>query len=144
MNSRENLKKTLNHQQPERLVLDFGGTGVTGIHCLAVKNLRSLYGLKDQPIKVVEPFQMLGEVDADLREAMGIDVVGAYGKGNLLGFDNNECDWKPFTSNWGQELLVPADFNYIKADDGSLVIFPGGDMSVGPCARSRCGAPFAA
>ena len=135
MNSRENLKKALKHQQPDRLVLDFGGTGVTGIHCLAVKNLRAIYGLKEQPIKVTEPFQMLGEVDAELREAMGIDVVGAYGKGNLLGFDNNECEWKPFTSNWGQELLVPQDFNYIKADDGSLVIFPGGDMTVGPCAH---------
>jgi hypothetical protein len=87
MNSRENLKKTLNHQQPEHLVLDFGGTGVTGIHCLAVKNLRALYGLREIPVKVVEPFQMLGEVDSELREAMGIDVIGAYGKGNLLGLE---------------------------------------------------------
>jgi len=135
MNSRENLKKTLNHQQPERLVLDFGGTAVTGIHCLAVKNLRSFYGLGNRPVKIVEPFQMLGEVDDELRNAMGIDVVGAYGKGNLLGFANNECEWKPFTSNWGQELLVPVDFNFTKADDGSLLIYPQGDMSVDPSAR---------
>ena len=135
MNSRENLKKTLNHQQPEHLVLDFGGTGVTGIHCLAVKNLRAYYGLEDRPVKVVEPFQMLGEVDAELREAMGIDVVGAYGKGNLLGFDNFECEWKPFNANWGQELLVPVDFNYTEAADGSLLIYPGGDRTIGPSAR---------
>jgi hypothetical protein len=90
MNSRENLKLTLNHQQPQRLVVDFGGTGVTGIHCLAVKNLREYYGLEDRPVKVVEPFQMLGEVDDELREKMGVDVIGAYGKGNLIGFDNNE------------------------------------------------------
>ena len=135
MNSRENLKKALSHQQPEHLVLDFGGTGVTGIHCLAVKNLRDHYGLEERPVKVVEPFQMLGEVDEELLEAMRIDVVGAYGKGNLLGFDNFECDWKPFTSNWGQELLVPVDFNYTRTDDGSLLIYPGGDQSVGPSAR---------
>ena len=135
MNSREYLKKTLNHEQPGRLVLDFGGTGVTGIHCLAVKNLRDYYGLENRPVKVVEPFQMLGEVDEELREAMGIDVIGAYGKGNLFGFDNNECGWKPFTSNWGQELLVPADFKYITSEDGSLLIYPAGDATVAPCAR---------
>lgn len=135
MNSRENLKKTLNHQQPDRLVADFGATAVTGIHCLAVKNLRAWYGLEDRPVKVVEPFQMLGEVDGELREAMGIDVVGAYGKNNIFGFANNECGWKPFTSNWGQQLLVPDDFRYVKDDDGSLLIFPGGDVSVPPSAR---------
>ncbi len=135
MNSRENLKLTLNHQQPERLVLDFGGTAVTGIHCLAVKNLRQYYRLTDKPVKVVEPFQMLGEVDDELREAMGIDVVGAYGKGNLIGFDNNECEWKPFTSNWGQNLLVPADFNFTRSDDGSLKIYPQGDTTVPPSAN---------
>ncbi|HAQ20544.1 MAG TPA: methyltransferase [Prolixibacteraceae bacterium] len=135
MNSRENLKMTLNHQQPERLVLDFGGTGVTGIHCLSVKNLRNYYGLEDRPVKVVEPFQMLGEVDEELREAMGVDVIGAYGKGNLFGFANNECDWKPFTTNWGQELLVPVDFNYTKTEDGSLIIYPAGDTTVPASAR---------
>jgi hypothetical protein len=135
MNSKENLKKTLNHQQPDRLVLDFGGTAVTGIHCLAVKNLRAYYGLEERPVKVVEPFQMLGEVDNELRDAMGIDLIGAYGKNNIFGFANNECGWKPFTSNWGQQLLVPDDFKYIKDEDGSLLIFPGGDEMVAPSAR---------
>ena len=135
MNSRENLKKTLNHVQPDRLVLDFGGTAVTGIHCLAVKNLRDYYGLKKIPVKVVEPFQMLGEVDDDLRDAMGIDVIGAYGKNNIFGFANNECEWKPFTSNWSQELLVPVDFKYSEAEDGSLLIYPAGDNTVPPSAR---------
>jgi hypothetical protein len=135
MNSRENLKKTLNHQQPDHLVLDFGGTAVTGIHCLSVKNLRNYYGLEDRPVKVVEPFQMLGEVDNELAVKMGIDVVGAYGKDNIFGFANTECDWKPFTANWGQELLVPVDFNFKKADDGSLLIYPAGDTTVPPGAR---------
>jgi hypothetical protein len=32
MNPRESLQQTLNHQQPDHLVVDFGGTAVTGIH----------------------------------------------------------------------------------------------------------------
>jgi hypothetical protein len=135
MNSRENLKKTLNHQQPDRLAVDFGGTAVTGIHCLAVKNLRSLYGMKDHPVKVVEPYQMLGEIDGELMEAMGLDVIGAYGKDNMFGFANNECEWKNFRSNWGQDLLVPVDFHVTEDEDGSLLMYPGGDLSASPCAR---------
>jgi len=135
MNSRENLKKTLNHHQPERLVVDFGGTAVTGIHCLTVKNLRNYYHLDNHPVKVIEPFQMLGEIEEDLREALGIDVIGAYGKNSMFGFANSECEWKPFTSNWGQQLFVPVEFNFIKAEDSSLLIFPEGDETVSPCAR---------
>ena len=135
MNSRENLKKTLNHQQPDRIVIDFGGTGVTGIHVNAIRNLRKHYGLKDIPVKVTEPFQMLGEVDGELMEALGVDVIGAFGKNNMFGFPNSECEWKPFTANWGQELLVPVDFLYKTDADGSLLMYPGGDETVEPCAR---------
>ena len=135
MNSRENLQKTLSHQQPDRLVVDFGGTAVTGIHCQAVRNLRHHFGLKELPVKVVEPFQMLGEVDDELIEKLGTDLVGAYGINNMFGFANNECDWKSYTTNWGQEVLVPVDFNTTQDADGSTLIYPGGDTSLAPNAR---------
>jgi Uroporphyrinogen decarboxylase (URO-D) len=135
MNSRENLQKTLNHQQPDRVVCDFGGTAVTGIHCLAVKNLRKHFGLEDRPVKVVEPFQMLGEVDDELIDAIGTDFVGAYGKNNMFGIANNECEWKLYNTNWGQEVQVPINFNTTIDNDGSTLIYPGGDTSLGPNAR---------
>ena len=43
MNSKENFLKTLNHEQPDRVVVDFGATPVTGIHVLMVEQLRSHY-----------------------------------------------------------------------------------------------------
>ena len=135
MNSRENLQKTLNHRQPDRLVVDFGGTSVTGIHCLAVKNLRRHFGLREIPVKVVEPFQMLGEVDDELIEKLGTDVVGAFGVNNMFGIANNECEWKLYTTNWGQKVLVPVDFNTTQDADGSTLIYPGGDTSLAPNAR---------
>ena len=135
MGSRENLRKTLHHQQPDRLVVDFGGTAVTGIHCLAVKNLRSYFGLEERPVKVTEPFQMLGEVDDELIEKMGIDIVGAYGQTNMFGFANTECEWKGYTTNWGQQVLVPVDFNTTREADGSTLMYPGGDCSLAPNAR---------
>jgi hypothetical protein len=135
MNSRENLKKSLNHQQPDKIVVDFGGTAVTGIHVIAVKNLRKYYGLKEIPVKVSEPFQMLGEIDDELRDAMGIDVVGAYGPTNIFGFANTECEWKPFKAHWGQDLEVPVDFLYSKDNEGNLYMYPAGDDTVNPSGR---------
>jgi hypothetical protein len=37
--SRQNFLKTINHQQPDRVVVDFGSTSVTGIHVLVVEKL---------------------------------------------------------------------------------------------------------
>ncbi len=48
--------------------MDFGSTAVTGIHVVIVEKLREYYGLEKRPVKVIEPYQMLGEIDPDCRE----------------------------------------------------------------------------
>ena len=80
MTSRANLLKTLNHEQPDRMCVDFGATPVTGIHALMVEQLREHFGLEKRPVKVHEPYQMLAEVEDDLQEAMGVDVIGVSGE----------------------------------------------------------------
>ncbi len=58
--SRERLITALNHKQPDRIPIDFGGTAVTGMHVSCVAGLREFYGLEKHPVRVYEPFQMLG------------------------------------------------------------------------------------
>ena len=72
---RDRLVATLNHTEPDRIPIDFGGSPVTGIHASCVAALRDYYGLEKRPVRVHEPFQMLGLVDDDLQDAMGIDVA---------------------------------------------------------------------
>ena len=78
MNSRERLQRALDHREPDLVPLDLGASATTGMHVSSVYRLRQALGLDapGTPIKVVEPYQMLGEVDDELREALGIDVVG--------------------------------------------------------------------
>ena len=67
----------LNHQEPDRVPLDLGGSMVTGMHVSSVYLMRQALKL-DQPgtpVKVVEPFQMLGDIGPDLIEALGVDAV---------------------------------------------------------------------
>jgi len=66
MTSRERLKAALDHKQPDRIPIDFGGTATSGIHVACVAALRDYYGLKRQLVKVHEPYQMLGWIEDDL------------------------------------------------------------------------------
>ena len=127
LTSRERLRRVLNREDADRIPVDFGGTSVTGIHVRMVELLRRLYGLPAEPVKVVEPYQMLGEVKTDLREAMGIDVVGISPRTTLFGFEN--CGWREFRTFWGQVVLVPEGFCTSLDENGDLLIYPEGDRS---------------
>ena len=70
MNSKERVLTSLSHKQPDKIAIDFGSTAVTGIHILAVERLREYFGLDKHPVKVIEPYQMLGEIENDLMDAM--------------------------------------------------------------------------
>ena len=133
MKSRNRLKDVLNFKSADKIPVDFGGTAVTGIHIKIVEELREYFGLERRPVKLVEPYQMLGEIDDELLEAMHIDVVGLYGENNMFGFPNR--DWKEFSTNWGQTILVPGQFNFSREKDRSILIYPAGDTSVPPSAK---------
>ena len=131
---RERLKTTLNHRQPDRVCVDMGATPVTGIAASALSRLRqALLGGKGYRVRVHEPYQMLGEVDDHLREALGIDVVGVPGPRTLFGFEIG--GWKPFTLFDGTEVLVPGGFEVSVEDSGDLLIYPKGDTTAQPSGR---------
>ena len=110
--------------------MDFGSTGVTGIHVLIVEKLRDYYGLEKKPVRVVEPYQMLGEIDSELIKAMDIDVIGLFSAKNMFGVPNE--NWKVHKTLWGQEVLFPGSFNYTYNSNGDILMYPEGDTSVPP------------
>ena len=139
LTSRERVEIALNHQEPDRVPLDLGGCGQTGMHVSTVYQLRQALGLDapGTPVKVVEPYQMLGEIKPDLLEAVGGDVVSLSGLSTLFGFKNE--NWKPWTFHDGTPLLVPEHFNTEPAADGSIYMYAHGDKSYPPCARLPVG-----
>ncbi len=143
MTSRERLHAALHHVQPDRVPVDVGATFVTGIHVTALAALRRAV-LGDRPghrIRVCEPYQMLGEVDDELREALGIDVIGSLAPKSIFGTD--ESSWKPFTFWDGTELLVPHNFNLtVEEDTGDWLMYPEGDLGCPPSGRLPRGGYF--
>jgi hypothetical protein len=139
MTSRERLVSTLNHRQPDRIPIDFGGTSVTGIHASCVAALRDYYGLEKRPVRIHEPSQMLGLLDDDLKDAMGLDVVGVFRRGTKWGFPAER--WKSWQFN-GLDVLVPGDFNTTVDFNGDTLIYPEGDTTVPPSGRMPQGGYF--
>jgi hypothetical protein len=97
------------------------------MHVTCVAALRIHYGLEDRPVKVNEPYQMLGEIEDDLLAALGIDIVGLYPRKTIFGFANE--NWKEFRAPWGQELLVSEYFNTTRDSNGDLLLYPEGDLT---------------
>jgi uroporphyrinogen-III decarboxylase len=130
MTSQERVVSALEHRQPDRVPVDFGGSAVSGISASMVYKLRKAYKLPEHPVKVVDCYQMLGEIEEDLREKLGSDCVLVAPYNNMFGFRN--VDWKPWTLFDGTPVLVPGNFNTVIAPNGGLYQYPQGDQTVPP------------
>ncbi|MHC4504556.1 MAG: uroporphyrinogen decarboxylase family protein [Planctomycetota bacterium] len=136
MDSRERLARALDHRAPDRPPIDLGSTPVTGAHVSVVAGLRPALGLETRRVKVVEPYQMLGEIDGDLMSALGVDCIGLGMRKNLFGFENE--GWKPWVTFDGAEVievLVPGAFNTDLEPNGDLLQYPEGDRAAAPSGR---------
>jgi uroporphyrinogen-III decarboxylase len=135
MTGRERVLGALNYKKVDRVPVDLGGTMCSGAQVSVIAKLRQALGLDKpgEPVKVVEPYQMLGEVAADLREALGIDVVNLPGPKIFFGFANT--DWKPWRTFDGTNVLVPGKFNIEPEPDGAILQYPEGDKSAAASAK---------
>jgi len=129
MNSRQRVERTLNHQPPDRVPLDLGASSTTGMHASSVYLLRQALKLDPPgtPVKVIDPYSLLGEVGPDLADALGVDVVGLFAPRNKFGFRNE--NWKPWTLFDGTPVLVAEAFNTRPEADGSILQYPEGDRA---------------
>ena len=132
MTGREKLERALAHQAGP-VPLDLGATSVTGIHCSVVEGLRKYYGLDPHPVPISDPYQMLGILEDDLLNAMGIDTGCIFNDATIFGFPLGAD--KEWVTPWGQTVLVSKEFQTTVCADGSVLIYPCGDLSSPPCAR---------
>ena len=113
--------------------MDFGSFSVTGMHYSCVAALREYYGLEKHPIKILEPYQMLGVVEEDLKQALGIDSQGVYSRTNMFGIKGD--GWEEWRQDNGDIVLVSSGMNFTKDGAGNHFVHPCGDTSAAPCAR---------
>lgn len=133
MTGKEKLKLALNHEEGP-LLFDIGGMPTTGMHCIVMEELRDFYGLEKRPIKILEPVQMLGVLEDDLKECLGVETTPLWAAGCMFGF-RVEDQFKEWRTPWGQEVLVPEEFEVTTDEKGDTLIYACGDRSTEPAGR---------
>lgn len=129
MDSKQRITEILNHRNADRIAVDFGATTVTGIHCKVVEGLRDYYGLEQRPVKIAEPYQMLGVIDDDLAGILQLDCIAVGGKYDMFGVE--QCDWIEHRMPWGQVVMLPSGFAIDKVGS-DCVAYPCGDRTASP------------
>lgn len=125
MTSRERVIAAINHKQPDRCPIDLGSNGQTGMNVSTVYKLRKALGLDEHRLKVIEPLQMLGEIEEDLLKAVHSDMVGLWNVGNMMGF--RQENWKPFDMDDGTPTYMGGGFAYDVNEKGDTMAYLCGD-----------------
>ncbi len=111
MNSRERVKRALNHQEPDRVPIDLGATIVSSISKTGYVELKKHLGMPLEDIKMLDYIQQLPYVDEALLERFGVDFrlvqLPAATAPGLKIFQ--EGDYYAFTDRWGAKLHMPRE-----------------------------------
>ena len=103
MNSRERILTALNHQEPDRVPIDFSGHRSSGISAMLYPKLRACLGLEPKPVRVYDPIQQLAIVHEDVLERFGVDTI-ELGRGFAL----EDKDWTDWVLPDGTPCQLPA------------------------------------
>ena len=133
MTSKERIQAALNHEQSDKVPVDLGSTTVTGMHASTMTKFRKALGLEDRLVKVEEPFQILGMVEQDLRDALQVDVVGISPINTFFGFKND--GWVDWMLQDGTKVLASKNMLLKEDANGDLLMFPQSNPNVPPSAR---------
>ncbi|MGI6176548.1 MAG: uroporphyrinogen decarboxylase family protein [Christensenellales bacterium] len=130
MKSRDRVACSVSHREPDRVPVDFGGMGCSTMHASCIAALREHYGLEKRPVKVLDPFMMIGLIEEDLQDALKVDTTGVGSPYTVFGYRNE--DWKPWQLPDGTDVLVGGGFAVTGDGKGGLYIHPKGDVTAPP------------
>ncbi|NLF08873.1 MAG: methyltransferase, partial [Pirellulaceae bacterium] len=102
MTPRERVLAAIEHRQPDKTPIDFGGHRSSGIAAIAYPKLRRALGLPPRPVRVYDPVQQLAIIDEDVLERFAVDTI-ELGRGFAL----DDKDWADWTLPDGTPCQMP-------------------------------------
>lgn len=109
MNSRERVIQALNHQEPDHVPFDLGGTVATGIHKAAYSRLRQFLGLREIDIRTEDIIQQLATVDEDVMQLLQADCRNVAPRSSAI-YNlelRDEGEYSAYTDEWGIGWRMP-------------------------------------
>jgi len=113
MTPRQRVLATLSREPADCIPFEIGGTDCSSVHVIAYKKLRERMGLADGPIRCGCLIQLVAQTDADVMDALDVDV-------EVLWFGSNQT--KVWHTPFGVDLIVPELFDVEDLPDGSSVV----------------------
>jgi uroporphyrinogen decarboxylase len=128
LTSRERVRRALNHEETDRVPVDFGASRITGIAAIAYKNLLRHLG-RQEDIRVYDIKQQLAQPSLAMIERMGGDVVQLHRLGPTSGMPFLKIDdWKSGCLTDGSPCLVPVDYSETMRADGTVELRRDGQL----------------
>jgi len=115
MNSRQRVLTALAHREPDRVPVDLGATRVTGITAVAYNRLKAHLGLAEGSTKVFDISQQLAEVEEEILERFGVDVIPLNRV--QTGFEIMNWAWKEWRLPDGSPCLVSTEFDPVREEE---------------------------
>jgi uroporphyrinogen decarboxylase len=109
MTPRERVHRALNHQEPDRIPVDLGGTIISSIVKKTYVDLKQYLGMPLEEIKMLDYVQQLPYVDEPFMERFGVDLrmvqlPSATSPGLHI---SEEGNYYAFVDRWGSKLYMP-------------------------------------
>lgn len=122
MTSRERVVAALNHEEPDRVPIDFGATYNTSVNAIAYNRLKKHLGIESPTYsRYIASFLAAIDLDEGLAalERMGGDVLPVSNFRPCV----SATSWKPYTLKDGSRIMAPEQFNPVENERGDLEIF---------------------
>ncbi|MHC4582351.1 MAG: uroporphyrinogen decarboxylase family protein, partial [Planctomycetota bacterium] len=112
--SRQRVRASLSHTEPDRVVVDLGATTSSGVSGIAYDRLKTHLGIHAGETRIFDVIQQLARVEDELLETFGVDVASL---GRQL--NQESSNWYPVTLAQGTKVQWPMHFRPILRADGS-------------------------
>lgn len=108
---RERVICTLNHEEPDRVPIDYGSMLSTGIHVFAQRKLKCYLELKDTHDEVVDIHQQLAAPDPSIRKTFDADIYPVFALPSTKWSSKivEEDDYAYWTDEWGTVYRKPKE-----------------------------------
>jgi uroporphyrinogen decarboxylase len=113
MNHRDRILAALQHEEPDRVPIDFGGTVDSTISALSYQRLRGALGLKPTVTHIQDIYQYTAVVEDDVRQTLGVDTAPVF---------DLPAEWRAGMLPDGSPARFPAKFQPQRQPDGSQVV----------------------
>jgi uroporphyrinogen decarboxylase len=104
MTSRERVLATLNHREPDRIPIDLGGMGSTGIMALAYNGLKQELGLQKNATRMLDISQQLAIPEKEILELFQVDVISLESS-----YLQNDRVWENWKLSDNSKVEIPAE-----------------------------------